>query len=287
MTKKLLPLLPSHKTYVEPFGGGASLLFAKPPAQVEVYNDLNSGLVNLFRVLRDEEKFKRFYRMVAMTPYSREEFDWCRENLHNCDDVDDVDFAWRWFVVARMSFGGSFGAGWGSNVAASGRGMAISTSAWLSTIERLPDIHARLTRVQIEHTDYRKILERYDTPETFFYLDPPYVHNTRRGGKYDHEMTDEDHEELVDIIKGLSGKVLLSGYAAEIYKPLGLTGWTRRDFDVPCWSVGKTRATGIQGAGACNKNQRRIESVWMNYDPCEVNDGLFKFECEQSVAAGD
>lgn len=107
MVAKLLPLIPPHKIYVEVFGGGASLLFAKEPSPVEVYNDLDSGLVNFFRVLRDPGKFEKFYRKVCFTPYSREEYCFCRDTWGECKD--DVERAYRWFVVARMSFSGKFG----------------------------------------------------------------------------------------------------------------------------------------------------------------------------------
>lgn len=98
MVAKLLPLIPPHRIYVEPFGGGASLLFAKKPSPVEVYNDLDSGLVNFFRVLRDPKKFERLHKLVSLTPYSREEYDFCRATWETCDD--DVERAYRWYVVA-------------------------------------------------------------------------------------------------------------------------------------------------------------------------------------------
>ena len=109
MTAKLLPLLTPHRIYVEVFGGGASLLFAKDPAPVEVYNDLNEGLVNLFRVLRDRGQFDEFQRLVALTPYARAEYDYCRE--HWQAQTDPVQRAYQFYVVARMSFGGHFGSG--------------------------------------------------------------------------------------------------------------------------------------------------------------------------------
>ena len=79
MVKKLLKLIPEHKIYVEVFGGGASLLFAKEPSPIEIYNDIDEGLVNFFRVLRDPEKFGKFYAKAVLTPYSRAEFYYCRD----------------------------------------------------------------------------------------------------------------------------------------------------------------------------------------------------------------
>ncbi len=205
MVKKLLPLIPEHRIYTEVFGGGASLLFAKKPSPVEVYNDLDSGLVTFFRVIRDPDKLDDLFEKANFTPYSREDYDDCLKTWETC--IDDVDRAYRWFVAARMSFGGVFGNGWGSIVTSTSRGMASTCSGWLSVIDLLPAIHERVMRTQIDHADFRKIFKRYDTPETFFYADPPYIPETRKSGGYRHELTVDDHKDLVQILLGLQGKV--------------------------------------------------------------------------------
>ena len=262
MVAKFLPLLPPHHTYVEPFGGGASLLFAKEPSPVEVYNDIDSGLVTLFRVLRDPEKFQRFYRLVQLTPYSREEYDFCRRTW--ADVEDEVERAYRFYVVARMSFSGCWGSSWSFAVTHSTRGMADPVSNWLAAIEQLPQIHQRLMRVQIEHKDFREVFATYDTPDTLFYCDPPYVPDTRRGGGYPHEMTLEDHKDLVEILLNIQGMALLSGYRHEVYKPLEQAGWARLDFPTACHAVGRTRGTGILGEDSAKRLQPRVESVWIS-----------------------
>jgi DNA adenine methylase len=262
MVGKLLKLVPKHHTYVEVFGGGAQLLFAKSPSPVEVYNDVASDLVNFFRVLRDPEKFQRFHRLVSLTPYSREEYYFCRDTWEQCED--DVERAYRWFVVARMSFSGTFGASWSFSLNTSSRGMSESCSAWLSAIEILPQIHARIMRVQIEHKDFRELIPLYDTPKTLFYMDPPYIPETRRSGGYRYEMSIDDHKELVDIILKLKGMVMLSGYRHLIYEPLERSGWARYDYETVCHATAKTRATGILGEGSAKRMQRRVESVWLS-----------------------
>lgn len=272
MTAKLLPLIPPHHTYVEPFGGGASLLFAKKPSPVEVYNDLDSGLVNFFRVLRDPEGFERFHLLVSLTPYSREEFNSCRETWEGC--TDDVERAYRWYVVARMSFSGMFGASWGFAVTATTRGMSMPCSNWLSVIERLPQIHQRIMRVQIEHDDFRQIIRTYDTPGTLFYCDPPYVPDTRKSGSYKHEMTVEDHNDLVELLLGVKGMAILSGYRHPVYEPLERAGWRRHDYETSCSATARTRATGILGKGSLEKMQPRVESVWVSPN-CEKQPALF------------
>ncbi len=262
---KFLELIPEHHTYVEPFGGGASLLFGKPPSKVEVYNDLDSGLVNFFQVLRDPATFERFHRLVCMTPYSREEFDGCRQSWESCED--NVERAYRWFVVARMSFSGAFrNGGWSSVTHESTRGISASVGVWLRGVEMLPEIHARLMMVQVEHGDWQRMLERYDDPQAFMYLDPPYVLATRSRTRYPSDLTEDDHRDLVDRLLGMKSKVLLSGYQHLIYTPLEAAGWKRLDIHTACHSAGSTRATGILGDGARLEAQARTESVWFNYE---------------------
>jgi len=106
-----------------------NLLIAKEPSPIEIYNDLDSGLVNFFRVLRDKEKFRQFYEQVCLIPYSREEFYYCRDAWEK--EEDDVMRAVKWFVAARQSFSGVFGQGWSFIVTHTVRGMPSTTSGWI------------------------------------------------------------------------------------------------------------------------------------------------------------
>jgi DNA adenine methylase len=239
------------------------MLFRKEPSPVEVYNDLDSGLVDFFRVLRDPDLFDAFHRMCAMTPYSREEYNVCRKSWP--DETDPVKRAWAWFVVAKMSFSGAFGRSWSFSRSTSARAMAGTVSKWLSTIDQLPQIHARLSRVQIEHYDFRKVFEIYASPETLFYCDPPYVHSTRsKDLPYAHEMTDADHEDLIEILLNLTGMAVVSGYASPVYDALDLAGWKRTEWQTACHAAGRTRGIGILGKGSAMVKQKRIESAWIN-----------------------
>lgn len=279
MVKRLLSHIPPHHIYVEVFGGGASLLFAKPPSPVEVYNDVDGGLVGFYRVLRDPEKFARFYQLVQLTPYSHEEYNDCRETWE--DKEDEVERARKWYVVARQSFGGRFGSGWGFVVKESNRGMAQVVSQWLSAIDNLPQIHERISRVQIENRDYRDIIPCYDTIDTLFYCDPPYIHGTRKGQRYAHEMTDDDHQDLVEMLLEIKGMAMLSGYRHEIYQPLEEAGWARHDYETACHVAGRTRYTGIQGEGTARRMQPRTESIWLSPNcAVPVNLELFYGEVE-------
>ena len=257
MTTKIIPILVKipHERYVEPFGGGASILLAKKPKPVEVYNDLDHGLYDFFSVLADPELFEQFYRRIAVLPYSRQFYDEYWKEWK--EETDKIVRVVKWFLVVRQSFGGIFGNGWGSSI------KEAESNKWLSCIEMLPQIHARLQRVQIENADFRTILDRYDTPKTLFYCDPPYVPGTRKAGVYIHEMTAEDHQELVSLLLRLKGKVVLSGYNHEIYALLEQSGWTRYDFHTACFAAGKTRNSGLQGKGKALEKQGRIESLWV------------------------
>jgi len=260
--KNLLNLMPPHKFYVEVFGGGASLLFAKQPAEIEVYNDIDSGLVNFFRVIRDPSKFAEFYHKATLTLYSREEYYYARDNWRLQENA--VEKAYLWFIVARQCFSGVFGGGWSFSVTASNRKMAETVSKWLSILRMLPAIHERMQVVQIEHQDWRTILESYNHPDYLAYLDPPYVHSTRSSGEYQHEMINSDHKELIEQILKYPGMVMLSGYENDIYKILEERGWNLQKFETACHAAGKTRHTKIQGEGSALKTQPRIECVWRN-----------------------
>ena len=254
LKSKILPYLDVPcKTYVEPFGGGASVLLARDPAPIEVYNDIDSDIVNFFKMLRDD--FAEFQRLVSLTPVSREEYYFCRDTWKDCEGPERYR---RWFVVARNSFGGIFGSSWGSSVTLSSRGMASTTSKWLSIIELLPEISDRLLRVQIENQDWRTILKRFDRKETLFYLDPPYVHSTRNSGEYNFEMSDADHVELIERIKELKGMVLLSGYNNEIYD----LDWEKHEINTISFAAAKTGRN--QGAGSGKKHLGRTECLWEN-----------------------
>jgi len=262
MMKHILPYFPEHKVYVSTCGGGASDLLAKEPSPSEVYNDLDSALVNFWRVLRDDKQFEEFYRKVMLTPYSRQEFFECRDTWNDVEEP--VERAFRWFVVARMSFGGDFAHSFGFS-RDSRRGMNSETSKWLNAIHGLPDVHERLMRVIIENDDVKAVIKRYDSPNTFFFVDPPYVESTRRATKYMVDMGEEEHQELVEQLLGVQGKVLLCGYQNPIYAPLEAANWVRVDHQTACFAAGRTRKTGLLGEGACSREQKRTESFWMNY----------------------
>ncbi len=165
MIDKLLPLIPKHDCYVEPFAGGIALLLAKPRSKMEVLNDVNGDLVNFYRCVR-------FHTDSLLTELefvlnSREEF----QDFRHQPGLTDIQRAARWYYRNKNCFGGtnidSFGTG-----AISGGGAHGSRSARMEAIRLL---NVRLDRTVIESESWEKCVERYDRPSTFFFIDPPYI----------------------------------------------------------------------------------------------------------------
>jgi len=274
IVKWILKYIPEHDFYLEPFGGGASLLFAKHKSKFEVYNDINEGLYTLFSVLRDPKKFKKLFKLVSLTPYSRCEYYYMRDKWRKREFKDEIDKAYTFWYLARTSFSGNFCQSISMAVTKSERGFSGSVSRYLSSIEDLPYIHKRIMSVQIECLDFRNCIEKYvsawDYNNSVCYMDPPYVKSTRKKGGYEHEMTDDDHNDLVDLLIKYENKCkfILSGYPNEIYKRLEKRGWIRVTRTFGCFAVGRTRQNGALGDGAIINNEEfvREESLWMNYD---------------------
>jgi len=267
LRNKILPYFPPHKTYVEPFAGGANLLLAKEPSEVEVLNDIDPRVVALFDVISDPERLPVLIERLMLTPYSREERLFCKARWK--DHLDDpIELARMFFVDCRQSLGGMIDrTSWGfvkTGSNCSVRGMAQPVAAYIKTIRMLPKIGERLEGVKIHHRDYKEILADYDAEDTLFYLDPPYPKDTRRDGWYSFEMSDKDHEQLVARINQLDGSVILSGYPNDIYQRLEVAGWKRVEFDRSCNAAARTTHTHLQGDGIVKVLQGRVECIWIS-----------------------
>ena len=195
LVRSLLPLIPPHKCYVEVFGGGAQLLFAKEPSKVEIYNDIDGRLVNLFRVARDHSQ--EFQRRLEQLPYSRRIHEELRTEPETGDLLED---AVRFYYVTRGSFGGEYGTGWSYGTVKNNAGI------YFSTVSQLGLVSKRLENVQIEELDFRECIKRYDRPWTLFFCDPPYY-----GVKsYKYVFSEKDHEDLAKLLRRVKGKWLLT-----------------------------------------------------------------------------
>ena len=271
---RILPYLPDGRIYVEPFCGAASLFWHQRPHPVEVLNDLDGEVINLFRVLQDEDLFLKFRHKVIWTPYSLDEF---RRAIAYRGD-DPLMWAWAMYVAHNQGFGGIIGeteGAWGRAFVSS-RGMAYTASIWRGRMRSLDSFHDRLTRVQLDNRDALQVIRYWDSPETVFYLDPPYTSGSRMNkAVYRHEMTDEQHRALVEVLLRIEGSAMLSGYADAIYEPLNEAGWDRIEIETVCHAAGKVRGSGLQGADSALKKVPRTEVLWIKKNANQQQKGLF------------
>lgn len=239
---------PPHRVFVEPFGGAASVLLRKERAYAEVYNDLDGDVVNLFRVLRSAEA-GRLIDLLRLTPFARAEFTAAYE-----PSDEPVERARRLIVRSFMGFGssGAMGATTGFR-ANSNRSGTTPAHDWVNYAEGLTPTIDRFAGVIIENRDAAMVMAQHDGRATLHYVDPPYVHETRSGGnpycakhKYRHEMTDGDHERLLEALDGLAGMVVLSGYPHALYERR-LGHWRR-----------------IERRALADGARERTEVLWLN-----------------------
>jgi DNA adenine methylase len=253
LAPRIVELMPPHVHYVEPFAGGLSVLLARNPEGVsEVANDLCGDLTNFWRVLQGTDTFDPFRRRIEATPFSERE--WTQANPQRLDDVD-VPSAVAFFVRCRQSLAGRMDSFAPLSRTRTRSGMNEQASAWWNAVEGLRAVHSRLKRVVILNRDALDVIRSQDGPQTFFYLDPPYLQETRTAPVvYSHEMTREEHVKLLDLLGTISGTFALSGYRNPLYDSYAERfNWKRHDFDLPNHAAG-------------GKTKRRMtESLWFNY----------------------
>ncbi len=241
LARWIIEHFPKHTHYVEPFGGAANVLLVKEPSRLETYNDLNDQIVNFFRVLR--ERPAELVRQINLTPWARAEYEYCLDEI---EITNPIEMARRVFFRLWMSINGQYNTARGSwrRQNRPKRNFNPETRE-----ETLIEAAKRLQFVQIEKRDAFKLIREVDLPDTLFYLDPPYVFSTRTSKTaYSHEMNNERHREFAELIYGLQGYVILSGYSSAIYEELfEKQGWLRVDKE----------ALTMSGA-------TRIESLWLS-----------------------
>lgn len=252
----ILKLFPKHKTFVEGFGGAGHIMFAKNPSEIDVYNDINEGLYLFFKLLRDEKTKDKLISAIQLTPYSRQEFYECRDNYE--EQVDDIEKARRFYIKTMQSFS-SVGQSWSYSKNTSRRGMSQAVSKFLGNVDdNMLSIIERLRTIQIEKLDIMQLIEKYDSIDTLFYLDPPYVSDTRVSPKvYDKEMPIQKHSELIDVLLHIKGKVILSGYDNEVYNILTDNNWSKIN-------IGNFKNRNGDKDGC--KTKTKEEFIWINYE---------------------
>jgi DNA adenine methylase len=256
LAKWIIGLMPPHVCYVEPFfGGGSVLLHKKPEGVSEVVNDLNSELINFWAVLRSTEWFAEFKRCVEAVPFSEAMFDDAKNPLFAELSSGAVDRAVRFFIRCRQSRQGLQKDFATLSKNRTRGGMNEQVSAWLTAVDGLADVHARLKRVVILNQPAVEVIRKADVDTTMFYLDPPYLHETRSTtGEYKHEMDTVDHHELLSVLAGIKGKMLLSGYRSKLYDDFASrNNWNRHDFQIP------------NNASSSASKETKTECLWANF----------------------
>lgn len=246
----VIAAMPSHHAYVEVFGGAGWVLFRKTESRVEVLNDINGELINLYRVVKCH--LEEFVRQFKYSLISREEF----ARLHRSvpDTLTDIQRAARYYYLLKAGYGAK----------ATGQTFSVSPTApsrmnLLRIEEDLSAAHLRLARVTLERRHYSELLNRLDRPSTFFYLDPPYFGFEGHYGKG--LFSREDFQQLVDQLRGIEGKWMVSLNDTPEVRHLF------RDFRIlpatTTWSL---------GARAGQKTDKVREVLIVNYDPADAPD---------------
>ncbi len=218
---------PEHRVYVEPFAGGASVLIRKPKSKVEIYNDIDSEIVNVFRILRSPKQSEKLKKNLILTPFSRDEYLSAFKK-----SKDPIEAARRTIIKAFMGHGSdSVNMGHISGFRSKTSNENTHRCASMDWINYPPEIKKfceRLLGVTIENKPALDLIPDFDGKDTLFYVDPPYIHSTREGkDNYRHEMKDDDHGRLLEKLRALTGMVVLSGYRTPLYDSLG---WKRVEF---------------------------------------------------------
>lgn len=216
--------LPEHRIYVEPYGGGASVLLRKQRSYAEIYNEMDGEIVNVFRMMRDQGPALK--EALRLTPFARDEF------MESYGPTGDgVERARRTIIKSFMGFGSDAIANKSGFRANSHRSGTTPAHDWANYADRADQLIERMRGVVIENRDAKDVIAQHDREDTLFYVDPPYVHSTRQASKrYRHEMTDEEHRELARILHAVKGKVVLSGYPSPLYDEL-YGAWKRVERD--------------------------------------------------------
>ena len=241
--------MPKHHSYLEPFLGSGAVLLNKPLSDIETVNDLNLDVVNLFQCIREDPS--RLAKLIEATLYSRYEYD----SVYYAEAPTCKYEQSRQFLVKCWQGHGyrinQYKVGWKNDV--QGREKAYAMKHWNELPERFITVAERFKQVQIECIPAIELIKRFKFPEVLIYCDPPYVFETRTSHvkkQYSHEMTDQDHVELLEILLQHPGPVIISGYESSLYKNM---------LESRGWSINTISSNDQSG-------RTRKEVIWMNYE---------------------
>ena len=248
LTGWLKGFIPEHTCYVELFAGSASLLFSKEPSKVEILNDIDGELINLYQCIQHREKRPKLAELLQELPYSRQVFNDLKYGADIPDE--DIERAARYFYLSRASFAGDTIRGGFAIPSVTGRNPARSYQNALNSLE---DVAERLQGITIECLPYQECIRRYDSPSTFFYVDPPYLENEHF---YGNGFTVADHSELAAILHRIKGKAIVSHYDNDTYQSF-------------YESFNCHRKQSFKGSFKSNGEGKpeTAECIWLNYRP--------------------
>ena len=239
----IIGYFPEHHSYLEPFFGSGAVLFNKPRSHIETVNDLDGNVVNLFEWIKHDPE--RLAHEIYYTPYARQAYEEAFSSMPEDGLQQAVNFC------IRLNMGHGFRTngekvGWKNDV--QGREGAYAVKYWRDLPGKIKEATERLREVQIECMPATELIKRFNYPDVFMYIDPPYLWKTRTAKQYRHEMTDADHEQLLRELLTTQAMIMISGYETDMYNDI-LKGWHKEQF----------RSHAEYGGS-------RIETVWMNYE---------------------
>ena len=229
-----------HRIYVEVFGGAGHLLFYKEKSEIEVYNDIDKRLVNFFRIIKNEDDFKKFKEIIQNYKFNKKSFIEAKENINKTNDK--VMKAVYFFVLNRLSYAGN---------CQSYSKCLKKRKSYKNIIKFYLDYaHNRLKDVIIENLDFKDCILKYDSKDTLFFIDPPYL---KSEGLYDYELTTERHLELLKLVKSCKAKVILCSDNNEVYKE-ELKSWNKKTIRTYLFMV------------KAKKRKRRLDIIYYNFE---------------------
>lgn len=244
IAKWIIDLFPEHHSYLEPFFGSGAVLFNKQRSNIETVNDLDGNVVNLFEWIKNDPE--RLAHEIYYTPYARQVY----EDAFQVVPEDSFKKAVNFYIRLNMGHGfrtNGEKVGWKNDV--QGRERSYASLDWCKLPEKIRYASERLRGVQIENKPAVDLIQRFNFKNVLIYCDPPYVLETRHGKQYQFEMTDKEHEELLNVLLQHKGPVIISGYDTDLYNSV-LQGWTKYE-----------RTAYSQVAS------KRKEIIWLNYEP--------------------
>lgn len=237
--------LPPHESYLEPFFGSGAVFFNKKPARIETINDIDNAVTRFFQTCRNHPD--ELARAIEMTPWARDEFE---EASPRKEGLDDIEAARQFAVKCWMSFGARLetSKSWRHSTGAKVNGGPDNPKLWSRVPALVYEVARRLKEAQIEIRPAVDVIYAHNGPEVLIYADPPYLRSTRtlHGDQYRHEMSVEEHEDLLKALVKHEGMVVLSGYSNDLYEDY-LKGWRI-----------------ITKATTAERGVKRVETLWIN-----------------------